>query len=81
MPHTERLPLLRWPRKVSQGLFKVAPRRCVWGECGAPGSGLRAGGVEIPEDQRTSTSSDREDLDDARAHAVSPYRRHVMRAW
>jgi hypothetical protein len=36
----------------------------VWGEHGAPGGCLRVGWVEVPEDQRTLTSSEIEDLDD-----------------
>jgi len=35
----------------------------VWGERGAPRGWLRLGWVEVPEDQRTSTSPDLKDLD------------------
>lgn len=51
---------------------KLALRRGVWGECGAPRAALRAVGVEIPEDQRTSNSPDCGDLDDDRAYFVLP---------
>jgi len=51
-------------------------------ECGvrgdAPRAVLRVVGVEIPDDQRTSTSSDCEDLDDVRAYFVLLYLRHVL---
>jgi hypothetical protein len=38
----------------------------VWGEHDAPKGWLTGVGVEVPEDQRTLTSPDREDLDDER---------------
>ena len=36
--------------------------------------------VEVPEDQRTSTSSDLNDLDDARAYVVLPRARRLLAA-
>ena len=40
----------------------------------------RAEGVEVPEDQRTLTSSAHEDLDDARAYGVLPRARRLLHA-
>jgi hypothetical protein len=49
------------------------------GEQGAPVGWLRGDGVEVPEDQRTLTSSAHEDLDDARAYVVLPCRWRLLR--
>ncbi len=52
------------------GITGSSPMSVGWH--GAPCVALTGVGVEVPEDHRTSTSSDVKDLDNARAYVVLP---------